>query len=61
MRCPDCKSTSRMIRTKNINEYLRNLTHVCKNKKCEMTFVTQQEFIRMIDAPKDAPDAIHPK
>lgn len=61
MRCPNCNSTSRMIRTKNINEYLRNISHVCRNGACQMVFVTQQEFIRIVEPPKNSPKAVHPK
>lgn len=60
MKCPECNSRSVMIRTDNLTKYLRNITHMCKNSECAMTFVTQEEFVRIVQKPKSNQNAHHP-
>lgn len=56
MRCPSCQANCRILRTRVITDYLRDITHCCKNRECGHVFVTQQEYIRSIVEPTQAAD-----
>lgn len=62
MRCPVCKQTTRVQRTYVITEYLRDIVHCCKNTKCGLVFVTQQEYLRTVvpSLLEEEPDSATP-
>lgn len=56
MTCPICDTYVNTIRSKILTPHIRELYHVCRNKKCGHIFVTQQAFVRTI-VPSDLSDA----
>lgn len=55
MTCHICHAAVNTIRSKILTPEIRELYHICRNKKCGHIFVTQQSFLRTV-VPSDLAD-----